>query len=81
MEALGRREWMDVVLGAEDHGGVVVFKKFDTCEPIKQPWQAIKLWIPVDDEEPSLHQQDAPTPTNPRGIPLDDGRILVLDAD
>ena len=60
-------------------------------EPIEPPWQAIKEWIPDDDPglnwfnqerdltgaEPVCYDQ---SPTwQPKEIPLDDGRTLVLD--
>jgi hypothetical protein len=42
-------------------------------------------WIPADDDEPSFHWQDAhhsiESPWKPREVPLDDDRILALDAD
>ena len=57
----------------------------ETFEPIEPPWQAIKQWISADDDEPSFHWQDAhhsnESSWKPREIPLDDGRILILDAD
>ena len=57
----------------------------ETFEPIEPPWQAIKQWIPADDNEPSFHWQDAhhsnESTWKPREIPLGDDRILVLDAD
>ncbi len=59
--------------------------EIDTFEPIEPPWQAIKQWISADDDEPSFHWQDAhhsnESSWKPREIPLDDGRILILDAD
>ena len=63
-------------------------------EPVEPPWQAIKEWIPDDDPdlnwfnqfnqerdltgaEPVCYDQ---SPTwQPKEIPLDDGRTLVLD--
>ena len=57
----------------------------DTFEPIEPPWQAIKQWIPTDDDEPSFHWQDThhsnESQWKPREVPLDDDRILVLDVD
>jgi hypothetical protein len=57
----------------------------ETFEPIEPPWQAIKQRLPADDDEISFHWQDAhqrnESPWKPEEVPLDDGRILVLDAD
>ena len=57
----------------------------ETFEPIEPPWQAIKQWIPADDDEPSFHWQDThhsnESQWKPREVPLDDDRILVLDVD
>ena len=57
----------------------------ETFEPIEPPWQAIRQWIPADDDEPvfewfDAHQSNEST-WKPKEVPLDDGRILVLDAD
>ncbi len=48
-------------------------------------WQAIRQWIPADDDEPvfewfDAHQSNEST-WKPKEVPLDDERILVLDAD
>jgi hypothetical protein len=62
-----------------------------TMEPIEPPWQAIKEWIP--DDEPDLDWFNRPrNPSEPDPdwfdqtpawkapeVPLDDGRILVLE--
>ena len=56
----------------------------DTFEPIHPPWQAIRGWIPNDeDEEPEAHLEfwdQSPTQswTAPE-IDLGDGRTLVLE--
>jgi hypothetical protein len=54
-------------------------------EPIELPWQAIKQWIPADDDEASFHWQGAnhsnESSWRPKEVPLGDDRILVLDAD
>jgi hypothetical protein len=63
----------------------------ETFEPIEPPWQAIKEWIP--DDEPDLtwfNQPRKPSELDPEWfdqspawkapeVPLDDGRILVLE--
>ena len=63
----------------------------ETFEPIEPPWQAIKEWIP--DDEPDLtwfNQPRKPSEPDPDRfdqtstwkapeVPLDDGRILVLE--
>lgn len=52
---------------------------------IEPPRQAIKQWIPADADEISFHRQDAhhsnESSRKPREVPLDDRRILILDAD
>jgi hypothetical protein len=57
----------------------------ETFDPIEPPWQAIKQWIPADDDEISFHWQDTHHSNEscwkPREVPLDEDRILVLDAD
>ena len=57
----------------------------ETFEAIEPPWQAIKAWIPADDDEPGLQwldtQHSNESPWRPREVPLGDDRILVLDAD
>jgi hypothetical protein len=57
----------------------------ETFEPIEPPWQAIKQWIPADDDEISFRWKDAlqsnESRWKPKEVPLDDDRILVLDAD
>ena len=63
----------------------------DTFEPIEPPWQAIKQWFPADDDDlvavawvgdlgwDAHHSNESRW--KPREVPLDEGRILVLDAD
>jgi hypothetical protein len=63
----------------------------DTFEPIEPPWQAIKQWIPADDDDhvavagvgdpgwDAHHRNESPW--KPKEVPLGDDRILVLDAD
>jgi hypothetical protein len=54
----------------------------ETFEPIEPPWQAIREWIPDDEEQPSLDLFDQrPDTTNAIEIPREDGTILVLDSD
>lgn len=53
-----------------------------TFEPIEPPWQAIREWIPADDEDPDSNLFDQrPKSGKPVEIPLEDGYILVLDGD
>jgi len=54
----------------------------DTFEPIEPPWQAIREWIPADDDEqgPDLFDQREES-WKPAEIHLEDGSILVLDSD
>jgi hypothetical protein len=58
---------------------------------IESPWQAIKQWIPADDDDLvpvargndpdwSAHHSNE-SPWKPKEVPLDDDRILVLEAD
>ncbi len=56
-----------------------------TVSSLPLPWQAIRQWIPADDDEPvfewfDAHQSNEST-WKPAEVPLYDGRILVLDAD
>ena len=54
----------------------------DTFEPIEPPWQAIRQWIPADDDEKAnleWYDQSAQRPWKPIELALDDGRTLVLD--
>lgn len=57
----------------------------ETFEPIEPPWQTIKQWIPADDDAISFRWKDAHQSNEsrwkPKEVPLDDDRILVLDAD
>ena len=57
----------------------------ESFEPIEPPWQAIRQWIPADDDEPVFERFDThlsnESTWKPAQIPLDDDRILVLDAD
>ncbi len=54
----------------------------ETFEPIVPPWQAIREWIPDDDEEPSFDFFDQrPDSGKPVEIPREDGSILILDSD
>jgi hypothetical protein len=46
------------------------------------PWQAIREWIPADDDDPTADLFDQrPKSGQPVEIPLEDGYILVLDGD
>jgi hypothetical protein len=53
----------------------------DTLEP---SWQAIEQWIPADDDEARFHWQDMhhsnESHWKPRGVLLNEDRILVMDA-
>ena len=56
----------------------------ETFEPIEPPWQAIRAWIPADDDEsetatPELWDQSTGTAWKAPEIDLGDGRTLVLD--
>lgn len=63
----------------------------DTFEPIEPPWQAIKQWIPADDDNlvtvagggdpgwDAHHSNEFPWES--KKAPLGDDRLLVLDAD
>ncbi len=54
----------------------------ETFEPIEPPWQAIRQWIPADDDEQALDFFDQRVQRwKPVEIPLEDGSILVLDSD
>jgi transposase-like protein len=54
----------------------------ETFEPIEPPWQAIREWIPADDDDPTADLFDQrPKSGQPVEIPLEDGYILVLDGD
>mgnify|MGYP006889504007 CR=1 FL=1 len=62
-------------------------------EPIEPPWQAIKEWIPDDYPDPNWFNQERDSTGaesehdpfyqspawQPKEIPFDDGRTLVLD--
>ena len=55
-----------------------------TFEPIEPPWQAIRAWIPADDDEsgtdtPELWDQTTGTAWKAPEIDLGDGRTLVLE--
>jgi hypothetical protein len=62
----------------------------ETMAPIEPPWQAIMEWIPDDDPDLNWFNQerdptgaepdcyDQSSTWQPKEIPLDDGRILVL---
>lgn len=54
----------------------------ETMEPIEPPWQAIREWIPADDDEqgPDLFDQ-RPASGKPVENLREDGSILVLDLD
>jgi hypothetical protein len=55
----------------------------ETFEPIEPPWQAIKQWIPADDDEISFRWKDAlqsnESRWKPKEVPLDDGRTIILE--
>ena len=56
----------------------------ETFEPIEPPWQAIRAWIPADDDEAptdTLELWDQTTGTGWKApeIDLGDGRTLVLE--
>ena len=52
----------------------------ETFEPIEPPWQAIREWIPDDDEPEQADWFDQRAPScKPVEIPLEDGYTLVLD--
>ena len=57
----------------------------ETFEPIEPPWQAIRVWIPADDDEapptdtPELWDQSTGTGWKVPEIDLGDGRTLVLE--
>ena len=56
----------------------------ETFEPIEPPWQAIRAWIPADDDEsetatPELWDQSTGTAWKAPEIDLGDGRTLVLE--
>ena len=63
----------------------------ETMEPIEPPWQAVREWIPDDDPDLTWFNQprrpsesecdpfDQSSTWQPKEIPLDDGRILVLE--
>jgi hypothetical protein len=51
----------------------------ETFEPIEPPWQAIREWIPDDDEDPGLFDQRIDSRPSVIEIPRQDGCILVLD--
>ena len=63
----------------------------ETFEPIEPPWQAIKEWIPDDEpdltwfnqpwkpSEPDPDRFDQTSTRKAPEVPLDDGRILVLE--
>lgn len=65
----------------------------ETMRRIEPPWQAIKEWIPDDEPDldwfhcpkaapnPDLEDLDQRSRWMPKEQVLDDGRILVLDAD
>ncbi len=54
----------------------------ETFESIEPPWQAIRQWIPADDDEQALDLFDQRVQRwKPVEIPLEDGSILVLDSD
>ena len=55
-----------------------------TFEPIEPPWQAIRAWIPADDDEsptdtPELWDQTTGTGWKAQEIDLGDGRTPVLE--
>ena len=55
-----------------------------TFEPIEPPWQAIRAWIPADDDEsgtdtPELWDQSPDEAWKAPEIDLGDGRTLVLE--
>ena len=56
----------------------------ETFEPIDPPWQAIRAWIPADDDEsgtdtPERWDQTTGTGWKAPEIDLGDGRTLVLE--
>jgi hypothetical protein len=58
----------------------------DTFEPIHPPWQAIRAWIPADEDEapisdtqPELWDQSTDQAWKAPEVDLGDGRILVLE--
>jgi len=51
----------------------------ETFEPIEIPWQAIREWIPDDDEDPGLFDQRLESRPSVVEIRREDGCILVLD--
>ena len=54
----------------------------ETFEPIEPPWQAIREWIPDDDEPEQADWFDQRTQSGkPVEIPRDDGNILIFDGD
>ena len=57
----------------------------ESFEPIEPPWQAIRAWIPADDDEapatdtPELWDQSTSPASEAPEIDLGDGRTLVLE--
>ena len=56
----------------------------ETFEPIEPPWQAIRAWIPADDDEsptdtPELWDQTTGTGWKAPEIDLGDGRTPILE--